>query len=33
VAATGISCRQQIAHGVGVQARHPVQIARDALVV
>jgi Fe-S oxidoreductase len=31
VAATGVSCRQQIAHGVGVQARHPVQIVRDAL--
>jgi Fe-S oxidoreductase len=31
VAATGVSCRQQIAHGVGVQAHHPVQIVRDAL--
>jgi Fe-S oxidoreductase len=31
VAATGVSCRQQIAHGVGVQARNPVQIVRDAL--
>jgi FAD/FMN-containing dehydrogenase/Fe-S oxidoreductase len=31
VAATGVSCRQQIAHGVGVQARHPVQMVRDAL--
>jgi Fe-S oxidoreductase len=31
VAATGISCRQQIAHGVGRGARHPVQIAREAL--
>jgi FAD/FMN-containing dehydrogenase/Fe-S oxidoreductase len=31
VAATGVSCRQQIAHGVGVTARHPVQIVRDAL--
>jgi FAD/FMN-containing dehydrogenase/Fe-S oxidoreductase len=32
VAATGVSCRQQIAHGVGVEARHPVQLVRDALV-
>ena len=31
VAATGVSCRQQIAHGVGREARHPVQIVRDAL--
>jgi FAD/FMN-containing dehydrogenase/Fe-S oxidoreductase len=31
VAATGVSCRQQIAHGVGVEARHPVQIVADAL--
>jgi Fe-S oxidoreductase len=31
VAATGVSCRQQIAHGVGRAARHPVQIVRDAL--
>jgi FAD/FMN-containing dehydrogenase/Fe-S oxidoreductase len=31
VAATGVSCRQQIAHGVGVQPHHPVQIVRDAL--
>ena len=31
VAATGVSCRQQIAHGVGARARHPVQIMRDAL--
>jgi Fe-S oxidoreductase len=31
VAATGVSCRQQIAHGVGARARHPVQIVRDAL--
>ncbi len=31
VAATGVSCRQQIAHGVGLKARHPVQIARAAL--
>jgi len=31
LAATGVSCRQQIAHGVGREARHPVQIVRDAL--
>jgi Fe-S oxidoreductase len=31
VAATGVSCRQQIAHGVGREARHPVQIIREAL--
>jgi FAD/FMN-containing dehydrogenase/Fe-S oxidoreductase len=31
VAATGVSCRQQIAHGVGREARHPVQILREAL--
>jgi Fe-S oxidoreductase len=32
VAATGVSCRQQIAHGVGREARHPVQLVREALV-
>jgi FAD/FMN-containing dehydrogenase/Fe-S oxidoreductase len=31
VAATGVSCRQQIAHGVGREARHPVQLMREAL--
>ncbi len=31
VAATGVSCRQQIAHGVGREAQHPVQIVRAAL--
>ena len=31
IAATGVSCRQQIAHGTGRTARHPVQILRDAL--
>jgi Fe-S oxidoreductase len=31
VAATGVSCRQQIAHGTGRRARHPVQIVRDAV--
>jgi Fe-S oxidoreductase len=31
VAATGVSCRQQIAHGAGREALHPVQIVREAL--
>ena len=31
VAATGVSCRQQISHGVGREALHPVQIVRAAL--
>jgi len=31
VAATGVSCRQQIAHGVGLRARHPVELVRAAL--
>jgi FAD/FMN-containing dehydrogenase/Fe-S oxidoreductase len=31
VAATGVSCRQQIAHGVGREARHPVELVRAAL--
>ncbi len=31
VAATGVSCRQQITHGVGREAQHPVQIVRAAL--
>ena len=33
IAATGVSCRQQIAHGTGRPARHPVQLVRDALEV
>ena len=32
VAATGVSCRQQIAHGTGRPARHPLEIVRDALL-
>jgi Fe-S oxidoreductase len=32
IAATGVSCRQQIAHGTGREARHPVQIVRDQLI-
>ena len=31
IAATGVSCRQQIAHGTGRPARHPVQIVREVL--
>jgi FAD/FMN-containing dehydrogenase/Fe-S oxidoreductase len=31
VAATGVSCRQQIAHGTGREARHPLQVVRAAL--
>jgi Fe-S oxidoreductase len=31
VAATGVSCRQQIAHGVAREARHPVELVRAAL--
>jgi FAD/FMN-containing dehydrogenase/Fe-S oxidoreductase len=31
LAATGVSCRQQIAHGVGRRARHPVELMRVAL--
>jgi FAD/FMN-containing dehydrogenase/Fe-S oxidoreductase len=31
IAATGVSCRQQIAHGTGRAARHPLEIVREAL--
>ena len=31
VAATGVSCRQQIGHGAGQRARHPVELVRAAL--
>ncbi|MBI4521868.1 MAG: FAD-binding protein [Gemmatimonadetes bacterium] len=31
VAATGTSCRQQIVHGTGRPARHPVEILRNAM--
>ena len=31
VAATGVSCRQQIAHGTSRTARHPVELVRTAL--
>jgi Fe-S oxidoreductase len=32
IAATGVSCRQQIAHGTGRTARHPLEILRQALI-
>ena len=31
VAATGVSCRQQIAHGTGREAWHPLELVREAL--
>jgi Fe-S oxidoreductase len=31
VAATGVSCRQQIGHGAGRRAWHPVELVRAAL--
>jgi Fe-S oxidoreductase len=30
--ATGVSCRQQIAHGTGRRARHPVELIRAAVL-
>jgi hypothetical protein len=33
IAASGVSCRQQILHGTGRQAVHPVQILAEALVL
>jgi Fe-S oxidoreductase len=32
IAASGVSCRQQIAHGTGRPARHPLEIVHSALV-
>jgi FAD/FMN-containing dehydrogenase/Fe-S oxidoreductase len=32
IAASGVSCRQQIAHGTGRVARHPLEIVRSALL-
>ena len=32
IAATGVSCRQQIAHGTGRIARHPLEIIRDVVL-
>jgi hypothetical protein len=31
IAATGVSCRQQIAHGTGRRAHHPVELLRAAV--
>ena len=31
IAATGVSCRQQIRHGTGRVARHPLEIVREAI--
>jgi Fe-S oxidoreductase/FAD/FMN-containing dehydrogenase len=33
IAATGVSCRQQIAHGTGRAARHPLEIIQQVLVL
>ena len=32
IAATGVSCRQQIQHGTGRSARHPVELIREAVL-
>jgi Fe-S oxidoreductase len=32
IAATGVSCRQQIAHGTTREARHPVELIREAVL-
>jgi Fe-S oxidoreductase len=32
IAATGVSCRQQIEHGTGRRARHPVELIRAAVL-
>jgi Fe-S oxidoreductase len=32
IAATGVSCRQQIEHGTGRPARHPLEIIRQVLL-
>ena len=32
IAATGVSCRQQIEHGTGRPARHPVELIREAVL-
>jgi FAD/FMN-containing dehydrogenase/Fe-S oxidoreductase len=32
IAATGVSCRQQIEHGTGRPARHPLEIIREAVL-
>jgi len=33
IAATGVSCRQQIEHGTGRRARHPVELIRAAVLM
>ncbi|HUE95746.1 MAG TPA: heterodisulfide reductase-related iron-sulfur binding cluster, partial [Longimicrobiaceae bacterium] len=33
IAATGVSCRQQISHGTGRSAQHPIVLLRDALTI
>jgi Fe-S oxidoreductase len=33
IAAAGVSCRQQIEHGTGRRARHPVELMRAAVLV
>ena len=32
IAATGVSCRQQIEHGTGRPARHPLELIRAAVL-
>jgi Fe-S oxidoreductase len=32
IAATGVSCRQQIAHGTQRNAHHPVELIKSALI-
>jgi Fe-S oxidoreductase len=32
IAATGVSCRQQIAHGTGRRAMHPAELIRAAVL-
>jgi FAD/FMN-containing dehydrogenase/Fe-S oxidoreductase len=32
IAATGVSCRQQIRHGTGRSARHPLEVVREAAI-
>jgi Fe-S oxidoreductase len=32
IAATGVSCRQQIEHGTGRPAQHPLEVIRQVLL-
>jgi Fe-S oxidoreductase len=32
ISATGVSCRQQIEHGTGRRAQHPVELIRAAVL-